>query len=481
MAERKITVDGVELWRGTENSVAVATGEPVSFDSHGATIVGRLFRAAFADGPMPAVAIIGPENYQKEQAPMQYGPRLAQLGYTALIFDPRYRGESSGEPRCYEDPAAKIEDLRAALDYLTSLPDVDDGRLALVGICFGGGYVLSAAATDPRVRAVASVAAHLRDAAADAGWLGGEDIVAARLARGRAAQEKYERVGEVDYVPCVDASRDDVGMPGHAPWSWYQLWADRGLWENRYAVMSDAAVLSYETLSAAARLTAPLLMIHSDACAQPDAAHRHFAVVPTADKRLLWEGETRHLQYYDDPVVIDRAVWSIVDWFATHLGPGRAAARPRSSIAARADSGPTGNGNRRREQTAVVERFFDLLGRKDIDAWGELWHDDARIIVPYPPEGFPGTIEGKAVIVAGFRDMFSVYDTFESTLTGVYPADPDVVCVEYRNHATLADGTVYTNENIAVFQFEDGLIRSYRDYFDPRRFQAVVDALPDGA
>jgi hypothetical protein len=38
-------------------------------------------------------------------------------------------------------------------------------------------------------------------------------------------------------------------MPGELPWGWYQLRADRGLWENRYAVMSDATVLSYESLS----------------------------------------------------------------------------------------------------------------------------------------------------------------------------------------------------------------------------------------
>jgi hypothetical protein len=96
-------------------------------------------------------------------------------------------------------------------------------------------------------------------------------------------------------------------------WSWYQLWADRGLWENRYAVMSDAAVLSYDSISAAARLTKPSLMVHSDQCAHPDAARRQLAVVPTADKLLLWEGQTRHFQYYEDPAVIDRAVVSSVD------------------------------------------------------------------------------------------------------------------------------------------------------------------------
>jgi hypothetical protein len=58
---------------------------------------------------------------------------------------------------------------------------------------------------------------------------------------------------------------------------------------------------------------------HSDQCAVPSAARRHIAVAPTPDKHLVWEGQTRHLQYYDDPEVIDRTVWSIVDWFSRHL------------------------------------------------------------------------------------------------------------------------------------------------------------------
>jgi fermentation-respiration switch protein FrsA (DUF1100 family) len=299
-----------------------AGAERVTFESQGVTIVGWLFPAAFGEGPSPAVVIIGPENYQKEQAPAQYAPRFAQLGYTGLIFDPRFRGESGGEPRCYEDPLAKIEDLAAALDYLSDLPAVDSERLALVGICFGGSYVLRAAADDPRVRAVATAAAHLRDHAADLAWLGSEEVIAHRLARGQAALENYRETGEVDYVPCVDFNRQDVGMPGELVWSWYQLWADRGLWENRYALMSDAAVLTYESVSAAARLTKPLLMVHSDQCAVPDAARRHFAVAPTADKQLLWDAQTRHFQYYEDPAVIDRTVCSIVSWFAQHLGAG---------------------------------------------------------------------------------------------------------------------------------------------------------------
>lgn len=53
-------------------------------------------------------------------------------------------------------------------------------------------------------------------------------------------------------------------MPGRLVWSWYKLQADRGMWENQYAVMSDAAMFIFESLSAAARLGKPWLIIHSD-------------------------------------------------------------------------------------------------------------------------------------------------------------------------------------------------------------------------
>src|SRR5262245_54547943 len=129
----------------------------VTFTSQGDTIVGWLFPAAWGDGPAPGVVIIGPETYQKEQAPAQYAPRFAQLGYTALIFDPRYRGESGGEPRCYEVPHAKLADVAAAFDYLSGRADIDSERLALMGICFGGSYALRAAADNSRIRAVVTV------------------------------------------------------------------------------------------------------------------------------------------------------------------------------------------------------------------------------------------------------------------------------------------------------------------------------------
>jgi ketosteroid isomerase-like protein len=130
------------------------------------------------------------------------------------------------------------------------------------------------------------------------------------------------------------------------------------------------------------------------------------------------------------------------------------------------------------DNAAIAREFFRLLSEKDVAALGELWHPDAVITVPYPADGFPAEIRGKDEIVGGFHSLMANFETFQANLTAVYPAaDSDAVCVEYANVARLRNGVEYTNDNIAVFRFRDGLITEYHDYFDPRRFQVVVDAL----
>ncbi|TQJ37127.1 nuclear transport factor 2 family protein [Streptomyces sp. NBC_00080] len=126
----------------------------------------------------------------------------------------------------------------------------------------------------------------------------------------------------------------------------------------------------------------------------------------------------------------------------------------------------------------TAHRFFELLNAKDLDAWGELWHGQGTITVPYSPQGSPSTIEGKDEIVAAYRELFAAYETFGTELTGVHPAvGSDAVCVQYRIRATLAGGAEYTNDAIAVLRFRDGLISAFHDYVDPRRFQDVLDTL----
>lgn len=287
--------------------------EKVRFESDGTGVTGDLYIPSDA-ATAPAVAIIGPMTYHKEQAPTEYAKRLANQGFIALAYDSRYRGESGGEPRAWENPLHKVDDLKAAFDYLCGRPEVDSDRVSILAICQGSSEALRAAAEIPTVRALATIAGHYRDHEGDIEWLTKEGYES-RKAAGEAAKAKYLDTGEVDYVKGVDRTDPNVGMPGDFVWEWYQPWADRGVWENRYAVMSDADLLAFESISAAADLRCPWLMIHGDNCFLPSAAKRHVEAVPRATKtEVVWD-DTPHLAYYDQVDAIDSAVARVAEWF----------------------------------------------------------------------------------------------------------------------------------------------------------------------
>ncbi len=305
--------------------------ERVSFDSAGTTLRGNLYLPHDQDHPVGAVPILGPYCFVKEQAPVQYATRLADEGFVALAFDAGHHGSSDGEPRRFEDPMAKVADVRAALDFLATRPEVDANRLAVLGVCEGSSEMMQVAAEDTRVTAVATVSGHYRDADNDIDLAGGEALaageiervqvverLAARQARGADALARFQSSGEVIYNAIVDPERTDVALPWRMIWDWYHGWADRGIWENRYAVMSDVGYLAFDSLTAAQRLSTPLLMVHADYCDGPDSARRHFAAVPGTDKHLVWQGERSHFQYYEDPAVIDEAVALAAAWFRDH-------------------------------------------------------------------------------------------------------------------------------------------------------------------
>ncbi|TFL16354.1 alpha/beta hydrolase [Jannaschia formosa] len=289
--------------------------EKARFKVRGIELVGDVYKSEDGAAKRPAVAIIGPMTYQKEQAPTEYARRMGDAGYVAIAYDSRYRGESGGAPRAWENPAHKVEDLKAAITYLKSRDDVDENRVFVLAICQGSSVAFRAAAElRGELCGLATIAGHYRDPEGDLEWLT-EDGLAARKAIGEAARAKFEATGEVDYVKAVDQTDMNVGMPGEFVWVWYQPWADRGQWENRYAVMSDADLLAFDSIGAARQLTAPWLMIHGDNCFIPSAARRHMEAVPeTTRTKTIWD-DTPHLAYYDQSDVIDRATEEVVNWF----------------------------------------------------------------------------------------------------------------------------------------------------------------------
>lgn len=298
--------------------------ERVLFQSRGVQLVGHLHQPRGA-GPHPAVVILGPVAFVKEQAPTHYAVNLAHAGLAAFVFDPRFHGESEGIPRRFEKGTAKVEDVRAALEMLAARPEIDQEHLYLLGVCQGVNWIVQAAYQDRRVKALALVAGHYLMPEIAEMYLGGPKNVQQRIEKGRAARIAFEQTGEAEYIPIVNAPDALLLSPAIA--AWYLPWEYRerqaalsykGLWENRLTAMSEELIWSHDVRPEVAQLKVPTLMVHADGAASgPHLPRQLFERISSKEKKLVWLGEQVQFQFYDDPVTIAAACNEIAAWFGT--------------------------------------------------------------------------------------------------------------------------------------------------------------------
>ena len=119
---------------------------------YGITLVGDLYTPKSGSNRM-GLAVCGPFGASKEQSSGLYAMKMAVRGFTTCAFDPSFTGESGGEPRRTSSPDINTEDFLAAVDFLSCLPDVDEEKIGIIGICGWGGIALNAAVADPRIKA----------------------------------------------------------------------------------------------------------------------------------------------------------------------------------------------------------------------------------------------------------------------------------------------------------------------------------------
>lgn len=105
----------------------------------------------------PAIVVGHPFGGVKEQTSGLHAQKMAELGYITLAFDASHYGESGGYPRYIESPEARVEDFSAAVDFLSNHDNVNADAIGVIGICGGGGYSVSTAQIDHRIKAVATI------------------------------------------------------------------------------------------------------------------------------------------------------------------------------------------------------------------------------------------------------------------------------------------------------------------------------------
>lgn len=122
-------------------------------------VVGNLFIAKDLDQHSKYAAIIvgHPMGAVKEQSANLYAIKMAEQGFITLAIDLSFWGESDGQPRNAVLPDMYTEDFSAAVDYLGTQTLVDRNKIGVIGICGSGGFAISAAKIDPRLKAIATI------------------------------------------------------------------------------------------------------------------------------------------------------------------------------------------------------------------------------------------------------------------------------------------------------------------------------------
>ncbi len=126
----------------------------VTFKNHfGIILACDLYEPKQYEGKLPALAVSGPYGAVKEQSSGLYAQEMAERGFLAIAFDPSFTGESGGEPRYMTSPDINVEDFQSAVDFLTTLENVDSDKIGIIGICGWGGMALQTACIDTRIKA----------------------------------------------------------------------------------------------------------------------------------------------------------------------------------------------------------------------------------------------------------------------------------------------------------------------------------------
>ena len=147
-----LCVTAVGTLLGASPARAKVVAKPVEYAAGGVTLKGYLAYDDAVSGKRPGVLVVhewwGHNEYARKRARM-----LAELGYAALAVDmygdgkqaahPDDAGKFSGEVmKNFETAKARFG---AAQDFLRRQPQVDGGKIAAIGYCFGGGVVLNMA------------------------------------------------------------------------------------------------------------------------------------------------------------------------------------------------------------------------------------------------------------------------------------------------------------------------------------------------
>lgn len=272
---------------------------------YGLDITGELYLGKSIDlnKKYPALIVGAPYGGVKEQGPCVYGNELAQKGFVVLTFDQSFMGDSAGFPRHLSSPDIFTENFSAAVDFLGLQPFVDREKIGAIGICGSGGFALSAAQCDTRIKAIATLSMYDMSTAVRLGM----DKVEIQKAKEKMSQQRWidAENGYPEYLPFFPEQPLDTVPEGlqEPDAEWFRFYAiKRGHHPHArggFTTTSTLAMMNFRLLDYIDEISPrPILFVVGD------RAHSRFfsenAFKAAAEpKELYVVDDAEHIDLYD--------------------------------------------------------------------------------------------------------------------------------------------------------------------------------------
>lgn len=315
---------GLNLLFAQNNSTTIKM-EKVSFkNNNGTTIVGNLHLPAdfTKEKQYSAIISVGPASGAKEQTAGLYAKKMAENGFIAIAIDASFQGESGGEPRYKEDPIARIEDIRGAVDFLSTLNYVDENRIGVLGICAGGGYAVSAAMTEKRIKAVVAVVPVNGGTENRAGGQKATIETLETIAKQRTAEAKGAEPMIIQWIP--DEYKDATDIDLKEAYDYYRtVRGQHPNWPNKMRFVSMDAVMAFDAFYLSEMLlTQPLQIVTGSkegAFGSKRDGKELFDKAASKNKELMVLDGASHFDLYDNLKYVDVAVKKVTNFYNTNF------------------------------------------------------------------------------------------------------------------------------------------------------------------
>ena len=282
--------------------------EKVTFrNRYGITLAADMYIPKNAKGKLAAIAVSGPFGAVKEQSSGLYAQTLAERGFLTIAFDPSYTGESGGQPRYVASPDINTEDFCAAVDFLSTLDDVDPERIGILGICGWGGMALNAAAMDTRIKATVTSTMYDMSRVNANGYFDAMD-----------ADQRYELRRQLNAQRTLDAKKGTYELaggvvdplPDDAPqfvkdyYAYYKTprgYHKRSLNSNNgWNKTSSLSFINMPVLAYSDEIRSAVLMIHGEKAHSRYFSEDAFKKLKGDNKELLIIPGASHVDLYDN-------------------------------------------------------------------------------------------------------------------------------------------------------------------------------------